>query len=254
MPDLTPTDTQTRTETPSGADALSGLHKMSTTAGLGTTEYVAVNAPAVFALIFGLASVLAIVDNILLIVPAAGIVCAIIALRQISLSNGTQTGRALAMVGLLLSLAIGGYVVTRQLTEASRTRADREQIAALVDAFGKDIIAGNYKDAYARLAPRLTARITPEAFERTMAPRRESSVAGKLESVKTSSVFQFQNDPASGARVGAVKLNLKYANFDQPAQEDGIFRMVDGKWLLEDIPEIFPSQPPPQQQQQPPGM
>lgn len=251
MPELTPTTPQTETQT--GDDPLSHLHKMSTTAGLGTTEYVAVNAVAVFALIFGLASVLAIVDSILLIVPVAGLCCAVLALRQISQSNGTQTGRLLAVVGLVLSLAFGGYVVGNHLTEASRTRADREQISALVDAFGKDVIAGRYAEAYARLAPRLTARVTPEQFERTMAPRREFAVYGKLDSVKTSSLFHFQTDPSTGARVGAVRINFKYANVEQPAQEDAIFRKIDGKWMLEDMPEIFPSQQQ-QQQQAPPGM
>src|SRR5688500_18355240 len=211
MPELTPTDTQTppqnRADSPTGDDPLSHLHKMSTTAGLGSTEYVAVNGPAVFALIFGLFSVLALFENILLIVPLTGIVCAILALRQISQSNGTQTGRALAIGGLVLSLVFGGYVVTNQLTEASRTRADREQIAAVVDQFGQDIVAGNYSAAYGKLAPRLTARVTPDQFERTMAPRRESSVAGKLESAKTSSLFHFQTDPNTGARVGAVRIN-----------------------------------------------
>src|SRR5688500_6062526 len=126
MPELTPTDTQTppqnRADSSTGDDPLSHLHKMSTTAGLGSTEYVAINAPSVFALIFGLASVMAIFDNILLIIPLAGLVCAILALRQISQSNGTQTGRGLAIGGLLLSLAFGGYVVANQLTEATRTR------------------------------------------------------------------------------------------------------------------------------------
>jgi hypothetical protein len=250
-PELTPPDTHSHPDRPvdssNAADPLSGLHKMSTTAGLGTTEYVAINAPAVFALILGLASVLAIVDNILLVVPIAGIVCAIVAMKQISNSNGTQTGRGLAIIGLLLSLGFGGYVVVNQLTEASRTRADREQIAKLVEAFGRDLIAGNYQAAYAKFSPRFASRVPLEQFERTMATRREFPVYGKLDGVTAASIFDFQSDPASGVRLGAVRVNFKYANLDQPAQEDAVFRKVDGEWRIENLPTLFPSQ---QQQQQ----
>ena len=257
MPDLTPPDLKaTDTQNPPDhtaaqsqrSDPLSGLHKMSTTAGLGTTEYVAINAPAVFALILGLASVLAIVDNILLVVPVAGIICAIVAMRQISNSNGTQTGRGLAIIGLLLSLAFGGYVVANQLTEASRTRADREAISQLVQSFGRDIIAGNFQAAYEKFTPRFASRVPLEQFERSLAPRREFPVYGKLESVEAASIFDFESDPTTGVRLGAVRVNFKYENLEQPAQEDAVFRKADGKWQFENLPALFPAQG--QQQQQ----
>src|SRR5687768_5180367 len=98
MPDLQTLPTQPRPDAPAGAegdDALTHLHKMSTTTGLGSTDSVAINAPSVWAVSLGLASALAIVDKILLIVPVAGVICAIVALYQIGKSAGTQTGRGL---------------------------------------------------------------------------------------------------------------------------------------------------------------
>src|SRR5215510_13989681 len=77
----------------SGDDPLAHLHKMSTTAGLGTTEYVAINPLAVTAFFLGLASSLALLDNTLLAVPALALIIAIVALRQIFGSGGTQTGK-----------------------------------------------------------------------------------------------------------------------------------------------------------------
>src|SRR5438552_9086922 len=85
-------------------DPLAHLHKMSTTAGLGTTEYVAINPLAVTTIFLGLASALALLDNTLLALPIAAVICGIFALRQISRSGGTQTGRGLAILGLLLAL------------------------------------------------------------------------------------------------------------------------------------------------------
>src|SRR6185436_15279396 len=50
-------------------DPLAHLHKMSTTAGLGSQEYVAVNGMAVFALVLGLASGFALFDRLFLVIP-----------------------------------------------------------------------------------------------------------------------------------------------------------------------------------------
>src|SRR3954466_7577741 len=86
-------------------DPLAHLHKMSTTTGLGSGDYVAVNAAAIFCVITGLASALALLDNLLLILPLACVVGGVVALRQISQSNGTQTGRGLVLLGLLCAAA-----------------------------------------------------------------------------------------------------------------------------------------------------
>src|SRR4051812_21790120 len=93
-----------------GDDPLSHLHKMSTTAGLGTTEYVAVNGMAIVALILGLASSLSLFANELLVIPIAAVVLGIWSLVQIKDSNGTQTGRALSIIGMLSALLFTGSV------------------------------------------------------------------------------------------------------------------------------------------------
>src|SRR3954464_12472461 len=65
-------------------DPLASLKKMSTTAGVGSQEYVAVNPGAGAALRLGVASLLVSRHDVLLLIPAAGVVCAIVAWRQIS--------------------------------------------------------------------------------------------------------------------------------------------------------------------------
>src|SRR3954454_16156428 len=106
-------------------DALAGLHKMSTTAGITSQEYVAINIPAIVALVLGLASVVAVLNPVLLVVPLAAIVTAFAALSQIRASNGTQTGRPFAILGIVLALAIGGYVLARALVDRYQSKADR---------------------------------------------------------------------------------------------------------------------------------
>src|SRR6478609_7278380 len=89
-------------------DPLARLHKMSTTAGLGTTDYVAINALAVASVFLGLASLLAMLDPLLLALPVLAIGCSIWALTQIRHSGGTQSGASLAILGLLLAVGCFG--------------------------------------------------------------------------------------------------------------------------------------------------
>src|SRR3954462_15428509 len=107
------TQAPSQTPPPTDDDPIAHLHKMSTTAGLGSGDYVAVNAVAVVAALAGLASTLALADNVLFLIPLVGVVLAIIPLMQISHSNGTQPGRAIAVGGLILSLLFTGLVGAR---------------------------------------------------------------------------------------------------------------------------------------------
>src|SRR5436309_1753992 len=141
-------------------DPLAHLHKMSTTAGLGTTEYVAINPLAVATVFLGLASALALLDNTLLAVPVLAVVMAVVSLRQIAGSGGTQTGRGLAILGLLLAFAFSGVVLARSLVHQFRTRQDTQQIDALVKEASDKIAQGNSDAAYGMFSERFTARFT----------------------------------------------------------------------------------------------
>ncbi len=86
---------------------------MSTTAGLGSQDYVAVNVTSVVAVLFGLASLLAIASPVLLVFPIVGVVLEPDRLRQVRNSNGTQTGKGLAILGLVLSGIITAVNILR---------------------------------------------------------------------------------------------------------------------------------------------
>src|SRR5947209_6629128 len=139
---------QAQTDAGDGPDPLAKLHRMSTTAGVASQAYVAVNAAAIVALILGVASGLTVFSNILLFIPVLGVVVSVLAWRQIRDSNGTETGLALAALGALLSLLIGGAVTAHAIAEHNRTRSDVRQMLAIVDKLDADIKAAKYDDAY----------------------------------------------------------------------------------------------------------
>src|SRR3954469_7316845 len=126
MPDVTSDVSDPRSPTTAAADGAADdpflkLHKMSTTAGLGSGDYVAINGTAIAALLLGIASALVLFGlHLLLLIPLAGLVCAILAFRQITDNNGTQTGRGLAAVGLVLSIGFGGFSIGKEVFETIR--------------------------------------------------------------------------------------------------------------------------------------
>ena len=97
------------------ADPFAHLHKMSTTAGLGSGDYVAINGTAIAAILLGVCSALVLFNSLIfLLIPLLGVIAAIVAFKQISASNGTQTGREVAAIGMLLSfLGLGITLQTR---------------------------------------------------------------------------------------------------------------------------------------------
>ncbi len=92
-------------------------------------EYRSVSGLAVLAAVLGVCSLLALVDRGLLVVPLLGVVCGLLALRRIAASEGQLAGRAVAMVGLALSLVIGTGVYVRGLTLERLVAAEAQQWA-----------------------------------------------------------------------------------------------------------------------------
>src|SRR5438874_8696362 len=164
-------------------DPLAKLHKMSTTAGVASQQYVAINTAAVLAASLGVASALSIFTSLLLIIPVAGLIVSIVAWRQIANSNGTETGKPLALVGLALSLLFGGGVLARDLIEAAHDRANARQMDASVQQLTAALKAGNYNAAYDLFAPAFQARVSPEEFAKKWTDVQVPSYYGPLQSL-----------------------------------------------------------------------
>jgi hypothetical protein len=231
MPDLQipPTDQHAAGPQSDADDALTHLHKMSTTAGLGSTDYVAINGPSVVAVILGLASALAVVDKILLVVPIAGVICSVIALYQIGRSAGTQTGKGLAILGLLLSFGCAAYVGYTHLSALQRARSDRAAIESMIVQLTGHIQKGELDQAYAMFSPRFTERVKAEEFQVRMKYVQDGSW-GKLEKITTNGLYDFSSDPTTGIRRAAVIMLMKLDKHEEPSRQEAYFRMVGGQW------------------------
>src|SRR6185503_7665473 len=148
MPELEPA--QNPTDAP---DPIARLHKMSTTAGVGSQDYVAINNAAIVSVILGLSTALAFLGVPFLIVGAAGIVFGIIAIVQIRHSNGTQGGMGLAILGILLSLAIAGSVTAASVIDWQHRRQDQDDINKVINQLGQYIASDQYDKAYQLFSP-----------------------------------------------------------------------------------------------------
>jgi len=92
-------------------------------------RYRELNKLALVALLVGLASVLTLVHPLLMLVPVAGVVCAVVALRTIRSNPEVWTGAWLATVGLVLSLFFLGWGISWSSTRPSRLVAQAQRFA-----------------------------------------------------------------------------------------------------------------------------
>ena len=236
---------------PSG-DPLANLYKMSRTAGLGSTEYVAINGAAVTAAILGVASALAVLANVLLIIPVVGVIFGIVAIRQIADSNGTQGGRLLAWGGLVLSLALGGLIVGAQVRENLAHKADTQQLVKLIDDFDKAAKAGDVEGAYGLFATQFQQRVDRERFANLMNMLRKHPISGDLQHIQWNGVrFQFESSADGADRVATGAMQVQFTQARDPLRTELIFRNLGDGWKIYNIPAFFPEQQ--QQQQRPQG-
>lgn len=229
-----------------GPDPLAGLFHMSNTAGAGTQEYVAINPMAIAALLLGFASVLVILSELLLVIPLIGIICAIVAIVQVRRSNQTQTGTALAIVGLILAglLGIGrlGYATMNRYREG----ADERQVSQLVDAFGADLAAERYEQAYQRFTPHFRERVNFTTFANALKGFANRDRAGAMADVAWNhEKMQFQQKPDSDATEGVAMVLVHFQrNPDRPARLILMFDKAGGEWRIDDVPVLFPPKKP----------
>jgi hypothetical protein len=237
-----PVDQTTATE------HLTHLPRMSTTAGVGTQEYVAVNPVAVFALLLGFASVLSIMDDSLLVVPLASIILTIIALRQIGQSNGTQTGRGIAQGGLFLAIAYGSFVISGWMLESYGRHEDRQDIARLCTRLGDDLRDRTYDDAYALFSQRFQHRVDRQTFIRTFKSMQDELTEeakkkeglGPINGAHWNGLVHFYADPDSGMVTAQSIILLTFELSPNTYEKTAAFRKARDGWTFDDIFEMFP--------------
>ncbi len=236
------------------SDPLASLHRMSTTAGLASQEYVAINLTAVATLVLGLASALVLLGNVLLAVPIAAIICGIFALKQIYSSNGTQTGQGLAILGILVALGFGAYIGVNEYRDHQETIAERVAIEQTVKQFEQKLQSKDFRGALSVFTDGFLAKkqITEEQFALTWSRATEASDYGAIESVGITRLV-LSDRSAAGDRIAGSMMVIKFEKAQQPLRREIVFRKVGSEWKIDDIPQIFPAPPPDGGGAMPPG-
>jgi hypothetical protein len=254
-PPASPTTDRPMNGGAAAGDPLARLHKMSTTAGVTNLDYVAVNQTAIAAVLLGLLSALSFFGYLLLVIPIVGAIFAMIALRQIGDSNGTQTGRGLALLGLLLCVVLGGAAIAREAVAVARVRGDESRIAATISQLGERVKEQKFQEAYELFDPDFRKRVSLDAFQKLWRDV-QSGTLGSIDVMEWNKVTP-SFESAEGRKVAGTKVRAKFTKgFDD--RFDVVLRETDGRWLIVRLPQFFPEnspqQPgggrPPQQQQQ----
>lgn len=220
---------------------LDRLKKMSTTAGLGSGDYAAINTLAVIALtaalLGGLAALLWVA---MLAVPVVAAVVAVVAVRQIRDSNGTQTGRREALAALLISLGVVGYVVGGRVLNDLRTKPDREEILGVISEFDKAMAANEPGRAYQLTTPAFRTRVAEKKWRAMFAEFEAVPELGAIVGVNWNNVpLAFEEGPQGGNRLAYANVLFRYRRGAEPGRLTLAFARVDGKWLINNIEKLF---------------
>ncbi len=224
-------------------DALAHLAKMSGTgSAFGQAEYVAINTLSIAALVFGMVSLLSLVFNFFVLSALVGIVLGFLSLRQISHSNGTQSGRAFAIGGILVSLLLGGYVGAQEVIQWQKRREMSAECAQLLSRFGKEIHAEHYQGAYDTLMTDVfRQRVEVGRFIGTFHEVQSAGAYGKIDSIEWhGQPMSFTPVPDSSAYIAITSAKIKFEKFPELIPQPVIMTNKSGTWQIENIPRIFP--------------
>ena len=228
-----------------GTDHLARLRKMSTTAGVGGGDYAAISPVAVGALIVALLGTLAFLYEILLLLPAVGLVLGGLGMRQIARSNGTLTGRPLALAAIVISGLLLLYLGGGRVLEYVQRRPDRIGIAQTLDGWGKELGDRNYLAAYQRMSPTFKSRVAFDLFaEKFRQLEAAAPEAGGLSGARWNEAVEFRPVPPEGAPTAEVGLMLAFRSAPEVFTV-ALMARVNGVWLIQELPNLFPEARPP---------
>lgn len=223
------------------ADPLSKLHKMSTTAGVASHQYVAVNIAAVMAPLLGVASGLSIFSPLLLLIPIVGIIVALSAWRQINNSNGTETGKPLAVIGLLLSLILGGGVLGKEVVDHAKARSDARLMETLVAQLNDAVKAGKYDAAHQLFDIEFRTRVPVESFRTQWELMQRPEAYGRLKSMTWNEVLpQYEKIEGDTSLAGVIFVLVKFDRSE--GRFTFVYRKAGDGWQITGLPEMFPTE------------
>ena len=201
-----------------------------------------VNVTSVIAILFGLASLLAIASPVLLVFPIVGVGLSLIALRQIRHSNGTQTGGGLAILGLVFSGIITAVLFSYQGLQTLHRRADQQVIAGLCQKYGELLDQRRFAEAYDLFDSDFKNRVGEQAFIAALTTiQNQGSFVPPIDAISWNGLADFHLDDTGTETADSVmKIHFKGVTAGEERQSIHFKRSGDGPWLIDNIPEQFP--------------
>jgi hypothetical protein len=220
------------------ADPLHNLYRMSRTAGLGSGDYVAINNTSILALILGLAGVLSMVYPLLLIISAAALVCGIMALVQIRSSNGTQSGRIFAVLGILLALGLGGLAGARLAMAGIDAHREEAAIDSLVKRTSDLLLQKNYEEAYKScFSDNFKSQFTQQEFVDRWRPFER--YAGGIKAFDWGKHADIQAVRGSDTKRAAAGSIIRFNSTTDVATQAIVFVKENGEWRIDYLQSLF---------------
>lgn len=161
-------------------------------------QYRSISSFAILALLFGLASPLAMTSPLLLIVPLVAVFLALFALRQIAANAEILSGRGPALIGLFLGVAMLVYPPVRQWTRYELLKGHAQELA---EAFLDLLQQGKLEEAHQLSQLKFVVpgpdsppdqlanadKITPEDFDKF----RETQSIKDIEAINSKFTYRF---------------------------------------------------------------
>lgn len=226
--------------------AMRALYQMSRTAGVGLQDYAAVNSLAVIGLI---SAAVALLFYLLLweipiypFIAAAGLVLGIVAFVQISRSNGTQTGKGLALGAVLLSLAVGAYAGVRGFMVAAENKRHTATIGQLINNLGESVKQNKWPEGYALMDEQFQKRVSVAEFESKLGFVRNyqgMSIDAFVAKPESTRIVRDINGNITAETLIYIRLKDSAGKVTEPGSVPAILFPYDGQWKLHDIPDFF---------------
>ena len=213
---------------------------MSTTAGMGAGDYVEVNKTAVVAASLAVLSLLSLLAWPFLLLALVAALCGIAALRQIRHSSGTQGGRVVAWLGIVLAVAVAGGVVVVEGVRQADDAANGRQINALLDQFSKALAAGDYEKARSMFVPEFQQKVTPEKFKSVWGTPADADRIGRFISFNSNNRYAFSEGKGGSVYFGYTKGALHFEKITGDAGTVITIRAQGAGWQLYNLPDMFP--------------
>lgn len=226
--------------------AMRALYQMSRTAGVGLQDYAAVNNLAVIGVFCAI--IAALLYLLLWEVPiypffvAAGLILGVVSFVQIAKSNGTQTGKGIAIAAALLSLVVGGYAGVRGAMIAAEDKRHVASIGQVIAGLGESVKTQDWKRGYGLMDEAFQKRVSADEFQTKLGFVRSyqgmtiDSFAIKPESTR---IVRDTAGNVSAETLLFIRLADSAGKVTEPGSVPCILFPYGAEWKIHDIPDLF---------------